>query len=356
MPADNMPSTRTLRDLQQLTASDPTIRHLLDAPDYTDRNPAQRCLARRNGLTRSTYRSRLTSLARLLGAPNGDHCWLNWLAFDALRISALLNDLYEPTLTSEGVQRRRSPNTMNGYLATLKAVMREAFRMELITPNAWAEIEEIRRFRNDLPLSGRMVEDHEIMALEAAITASNQRHPARIARDMLLIRLGFFVGLRKHEYSALMLEDFNRATQELRITGKGGKVAALELPDTVIDALYEWLNYRGEKAGALFYRITKSGRLTEHPLSKEGVRHLFAQYQKRAGLKQLTSHDARRTFVSNLFDDPDIDPATARNLARHSSFDTTAGYDRRAGRKRRTILNRMADKVHSDSKHDQDSE
>lgn len=63
---------------------------------------------------------------------------------------------------------------------------------------------------------------------------------------------------------------------------------------------------------------------------------------KQAGVKRLTPHDLRRSFVGELLD-ANADISSVQGLAGHSSTDTTSGYDRRpddARRARRRITAR----------------
>jgi integrase len=270
--------------------------------------------------------------------------WINWQVFTPHRITALLSTLYESSLTEESVYRRRSPNTVNGYLVVIKGVMKVMFQMERITPSVWLAIDAIAPFRNAVPVTGRMVSSDEMQELEQTLDQIALDKPNKAVRDRAILSLGFYLGLRKHEYSNLLLEDYDPIQGTLVVTGKGGRIARMELSDALVKMLNHWIDCRGLSTGTLFRRILKNDRITEQSLSKEGIRHLYHYYQQQSGIEHLTSHDARRTFVSNILDDPEIDPVTARDLARHASFETTAQYDRRTGQKRREVLNRLMDK------------
>lgn len=312
-------------------------------PLFGERNPAVCFLARYHGQSARTHASRLKRIAYLLGAPDSDFHWLDWAVFHETRIRAFLNNLYEPYF-ERGEYHRKSANTLNGLLDTLRGVMREAAKLQLISQAELRAILDIRNFRNDRPLAGRMALQEETQAIEAALDRVRKRNPTKAARDRAIMRLAFLTGLRRHEFSLLDMGDLNLYEAQLRVHGKGGKVQAVELGQQVIEALREWIEFRGtgsvgEGGSALFLRVDKTGSVQGCRLMSAGIRYLFHEYTQFAGIRKITPHDARRTFCSNLLDHPDIDPKTAMDMARHSSFDTTARYDRRTRQKRKSVAN-----------------
>ena len=318
-----------------------TIDHLLDDPLIGEANPANLMLASYHGTSRKTHESRLRRIAKTLGCPRDRYEYLNWQTFTAVRIQSFLNDLYEPWIEN-GRSKRRSPNTLNGFLDTLKGVMKKAFKLDLIDQRQWGDIQEIRAYKNNVPLAGRMAEASETKLIEDHLNTVAKANPAKASRDRAIFRLSFLAGIRRHEFANLDIENYDFAHQLLEVRGKGGKIVQLEIGTEVIEAINHWIAFRGNESGALFFRINKTGDITEARLSPEGIRYLFQSYTTKLGIPKLTSHDGRRTFCSNVLDDPDIDPKTAMDLLRHASFNTSAKYDRRSGRKRREVANRLS--------------
>lgn len=323
------------------TSAGATEDHLLSEPLVGESNPAYLMLAKYHGSSKRTHESRLRRIAKTLGAPGDRYEFLNWQNFSAVRIQSFLNDLYEPWIEN-GQVKRRSPNTLNGFLDTLKGVMKQAFKLDLIDQRHWADIQDIKAFKNNLPLAGRMAEADETKLIEEHLDLVAKSNPAKAARDRAIFRLAFLAGIRRHEFANLDVEHYDFVHQLLEVRGKGGKIVKLEIGKQIIEAIDHWIAFRGTEAGALFFRVTKTGNITEDRLSPEGIRYLFNSYVTQLGLPKLTPHDSRRTFCSNVLDAPDIDPKTAMDLLRHASFDTSALYDRRSGRKRREVTNSLS--------------
>jgi integrase len=97
----------------------------------------------------------------------------------------------------------------------------------------------------------------------------------------------------------------------------------------------DWLELRGSEPGPLFLAIDKGGKLNvvlkstnNGWMTGQAIYNVLQKRAKGAGVQDLSPHDFRRTFISDLLD-IGVDISTVSRMAGHSSVSTTARYDRR---------------------------
>ncbi|GAB1266556.1 hypothetical protein NBRC116492_33660 [Aurantivibrio infirmus] len=145
-----------------------------------------------------------------------------------------------------------------------------------------------------------------------------------------MIGLLYACGLRRFEVADLQVNNLAIDDGKIELTGKGNK-ARVTWPDKgTWQAINDWLSFRGSDEGPLFYPVNKGGRVVvQNKLTDQAVYNVITKRVTQAALSVGASpHDFRRSFVTVLLDHgKDIN--TVRNMAGHSSVDTTALYDRR---------------------------
>lgn len=148
-------------------------------------------------------------------------------------------------------------------------------------------------------------------------------------RDAALIAVLYSAGLRRSEVVALDLSDWSKQLSCLTVRlGKGNKDLTTYLDDGAASALTDWLRWRGEEPGALFYPTRKGSKVESRRMTDQAVLDILQQRGKEANLTSFSPHDFRRTFASNMID-AGVDIVTVQNLMGHASPVTTARYDRR---------------------------
>jgi site-specific recombinase XerD len=88
------------------------------------------------------------------------------------------------------------------------------------------------------------------------------------------------------------------------------------------------LEQRGDKSGALFCPVHKSGKVRVEVMTDQAIMKILKKRGFQTDLEPFSPHDQRRTFISDLLD-AGADIATVQKLAGHASVTTTARYDRR---------------------------
>ncbi len=286
--------------------------------------PAAAYLASLQGAGRAGMQSELTKLARLMGADN----WraVNWASLNAANVAAMLAKV-------EG-----APATRNHARACIRGVARAAWRLSLITSDELTRINDIPSAKGDREIAGRDIEAWEIAAI---MRTCNDGTPAG-ARDAALIALAVKTAARRNELGSISMSDLSTTTEgyEIRVIGKGNKARNLFVDNGASKALSVWLQVRGDEAGALFVSVNKSGIIRSYDrLSVVALDKLLKR--RIVGLKPLSWHDFRRTFVGELLGMGE-DISTIAQLVGHSSVATTARYDRRPVEARRKASRRIS--------------
>lgn len=285
------------------------------APEAADQDPVLVYLASLGSAkSRRTMRAALETIGAALGAPS-PHA-IPWRQLRYPHVAALRARLAE----------ERSPATVNKVLSALRGVAREAMRLGQLAAEEYTRIADVEGLRGSRLPAGRHIELSELASLFAACA----RGSTQGARDAALLGVLRVAGLRRAELAALSLEDLDRAAWTVRVLGKGNK----ERRAYVVQAKPEieaWLGVRGEAPGPLFSAVSRGGRPTGRRMAESSIAYVLGRLALRAGVKDLSPHDLRRTFVGDLLD-AGADIAVVQKLAGHAQVTTTQRYDRRGDR------------------------
>jgi integrase len=135
------------------------------------------------------------------------------------------------------------------------------------------------------------------------------------------------------------------------VRGKGNKERMVYAEGGADRTVNLWVILRGEEPGALFLPVNKGGaivRARTDPdgefvparLSDQAVYDIVRRRLREAGVKKLSPHDFRKTFIGDLLDAVG-DLSVAQQLAGHADPETTARYDRRGERAKREAAGRL---------------
>lgn len=296
----------------------PTLRGEVE-PDGKEgvSNPAAVYLAGLAPTGRRSMAAALRRVAQLCGY--ADWQQTPWTAMRFEHVQAIRSKLLE-----EGAK----PATVNKTLAAIRGVLRAAWRMGQIDAEHYQRAADVPSVAGSRLPVGRAVTQGELVAIMRACIEDET--PAG-ARDAAIIALAYGAGLRRAELSALTMDCIAQDEDQytIRLTGKRRKERQLYLDNGAADALGAWLDVRGAEPGPLFYAGRRGGHLAAGKgMTPQAIRDVVVRRAEQAGVRDVSPHDLRRTFVSDLLDSG-VDIATVSAMAGHANIQTTARYDRR---------------------------
>ena len=300
----------------------------LNAPIPLTKHPAAAYLNSLAPGSKTTMENSLNAIAHILTHGECDAMTLDW---SRLR--------YHHTSTIRTILKEKyAPATANKMLCALRRVLKEALRLDLIDPYAYAKAVDLATITSRRQLRGRALTKEEITQLLAICLHDPT---AQGVRDAALIAILRGAGVRRAEVVKLELKDFHSETGQLEVyRGKGDKDRLVYLPGGAVDLVLSWLKVRGNTPGALLCPIRKGGQLQLRTMCPDAVLKIIRRRAKQGGIESFSPHDFRRTFCSDLLD-AGIDIVTVQKLAGHASPTTTAKYDRRGEEVKRQAVQKL---------------
>ena len=226
------------------------------------------------------------------------------------------------------------PATTNQSLSALRGVLRECWRLGLMTHEDYARAAYIKKVAGSTLPTGRHVTTGELrrvfeVCYESA-TSPKQHRRAGGVRDAAIFAC-FRCGLRRSEVIGLNVADIG--DDGLLVRGKGSKERRVPLDPGADDAIAAWLSVRSELDGPIFVPIDRGGkiRLDDGGLSPQALHNVLKRRATEAGIERVTPHDFRRTYIGDLLD-AGADVVTVAKLVGHANVATTQRYDRRPDR------------------------
>ncbi len=296
-----------------MTSTD-TLPTLTAAPPLpSSRNPAAVYLASlAEGPGRASMTSTLINIAAALGFVLEDCPWHQ------------LRHAHVAALRARW-QTEYAPATANKYLSAIRGVLRQAWLLGVLDGEEYHRAAAVRGVKGSRLPSGRALDAGELRALfEACMDDS----PAG-ARDAAAFALMFGCGLRRAEAVAVTVEDFDAATGQIRVVGKGNKERTVYAANGGAAALQMWLTARGDVPGPILCPVSRTGEVAAgQSMTSQALMMRLKHRARLAAIGDCSPHDLRRSFVSAALEGG-ADLAMVQALAGHASPTTTARYDRR---------------------------
>ena len=222
-----------------------------------------------------------------------------------------------------------SPATGNAYMAAVRGVLTECWRLGYLSAEDRARALDVKRISGSQLSSGRSLAHEELQRIMDALSTEDTVIARRDAACLAVMYAS--AGVRRTELTALDLDDCDLDAGELLVhRGKGRKDRRIHLSAEGSAAVGDWLAVRGMRPGPLFLPIGKDRCSLQHGrrLDPTTIRLLCQRRAARAGVAPFSPHDLRRTSISDLLD-LSGDLALVSRLAGHSNPTVTARYDRR---------------------------
>jgi site-specific recombinase XerD len=223
--------------------------------------------------------------------------------------------------------QRYAPATVNKMLSALRGVLKNAWRLGMMDADTYSRAVAVENVRAKVQPKGGAVGREELAALFQV--CAEDESPAG-QRDAAMFAVLYGGGLRRAELCGLDLADFHASDCALMVrAGKGRRERTVYLPETVCEHVKAWIEVREDAPGALFNPVRQTGETPITRLRGESLWYILKRRQRQAGLKGITPHGMRRSYVSRLLE-AGVDLLTVQDLVGHANAVTTARYDRRA--------------------------
>lgn len=284
------PSTTTVAIAQQSVNSkeaaiarvtDPTTTTTAIAPGST--NPILVYLSQLGVGSRRTMRESLETIAQMMSQGKLNALNFPWSELRYQHTQVIYTHLLET----------RAPATANKMIAALGRVLKEAWKLGLLSAEDYHRAIAIERRTGQRLLKGRALSAGEVGAI---LNVCCQDKSVKGCRDAALIAVLYGAGVRRREVVALELEDWNSVDYCLTVRrGKGDKDRTTYLDDGAAAALLDWLAVRGEHRGTIFHPLRKGGKIEMRSLSDQAVLDILQERGNQAQVADFSPHDFRRT-------------------------------------------------------------
>jgi integrase/recombinase XerC len=154
----------------------------------------------------------------------------------------------------------------------------------------------------------------------------------------LLVLLLLSTGLRRSEAAAITLDQVDLEHRQLRVRGKGNKERMVPLTAEVVEAIQEYLAWRGPtRSNHLFI-----SQMWGQPINGARIHRIVRALLERAGLagQGMTVHKLRHTFATHLVRNG-VDVKTVQELLGHNDLSTTAKYLHSDGQAKQAAVARL---------------
>jgi integrase/recombinase XerC len=168
-------------------------------------------------------------------------------------------------------------------------------------------------------------------AVKAILAAADtQSDPKKAARDGVLLRLLYVLGLRRFEAVGIDIRHVDLSSGSIWVKGKGmDDRTFMKSPKPVLSKLKQWISlHPGAHSHApVFVALDRSTGKTIKRLSERSVARILKKACKAACVQNYSPHALRHAAVTHALDATNGDIRRVRAFSRHRKLETVGIYD-----------------------------
>jgi len=190
--------------------------------------------------------------------------------------------------------RQLAPGTINLRLGAVRRLAYEAADCGLLTADLTAGIRRVKGVKKlGVRLGNWLTAEQGITLWQAP-----DRERLKGKRDRALLSVLLACGLRRHEVAELAVDHLQQREGHwaiVNLSGKGGHVRTVPVPDWVYCELSTWMEAAGIKGGRVFRRVSSAGKSWGDGVTEKLAWHVVKEFATKTGVASLAPHDLRRT-------------------------------------------------------------
>lgn len=255
-----------------------------------------------------------------------------WLAARSTELAALNESLLLDYLAFDMARKQKpAPRTINHRLSVLHCVYRFHYAREIPPRSASRGRDRTRAAPFGYRRTRRGLHGLRVRLPRRVVVPLTSDEVAqfwsgfRTFRDLSIVALMLFNGLRSREALDLCLDDLRFAQGEIYIHGKGNRDRLLPLAEETIQVLYKYLHLERPPTDSSRLFICLKGTRRGSPMTPAGLRSLFRHYRRHTNVPKANPHRFRHTFGADMVRAGISLPALMR-LMGHAHIQTTMLY------------------------------
>ena len=170
----------------------------------------------------------------------------------------------------------------------------------------------------------RALKNKEVKKIYAAIVMHSP-NPLALRRDMAMVSILFYCGVRLGEFISLQVTDIDMNKRQITVRGetsKSKKTRSIPIHPTLLLHIREYIEERNRCRKRTTNFIVSSQK--DEGLSRHGLKHWVKRLNDLSGVK-FHLHQFRHSFACNLAES-DVGIVKIQSLMGHASFRMTATY------------------------------